>query len=223
MSHTLNRPPLISRFYHRFLDSGIAADFVRSVSGTYTLPTLHRLVNNGERMARRGAVLAVTLIGRSESISHVGRALRDPDRAVRLIAEDGIQDMWSRVGSFQQSQRLQMVMRLNAAGRLDAAVELVDEILEEHSEFGEAWFQRAEALLADGQFFEAIADCHRVLECEAYHFPAALTMSQCYLEMGDLPMAIDGLQRTLRIHPHLEFARAQVQRLERQMRERTDH
>ena len=99
---------------------------------------------------------------------------------------------------------------------------LADEILDQHPGFGEVWFQRAEALLGAGEYFEAIADCQRALECEIEHFPAALSMAQCYLELGDLPMAIDCLQWTLRIHPHLEFARAQVLRLERELREQTD-
>ncbi len=113
-------------------------------------------------------------------------------------------------------------MRLNAAGKIDEALTLADEILDEHPGFGEAWFQRAEAMLAAGAYFEAIADCQRTLECETQHFPATLNMAHCYLELGDLPMAIECLQRTLKIHPHLEFARAQMLRLERELREQTD-
>jgi tetratricopeptide (TPR) repeat protein len=216
------RVPHIVRFYHRYLDSGNAADFVRSVSATYTLATLHRLARDGNRLARRGAVLAITLLGHSESVPQVGRALHDSDRAVRLIAEDGIQAMWSRAGTFEQRQRLQMVMRLNAAGKTTEALALADRILDEHPGFGEAWFQRAEAQWTAGHYFAAIADCQRALECESEHFPAALSMAQCYLELGDLPMAITCLQQTLRIHPHLEIARAQMLRVKRELREQTD-
>jgi tetratricopeptide (TPR) repeat protein len=214
--------PLIARFYHRFLDEGSAADFIRSVSSIYTLPSLHRVMEDGGRMARRGAVLAVTLIGDAGSIPRVGRCLRDPDRAVRLIAEDGIQAMWERAGTFDQCQQLQMVMRFIAADRHTAAIELADSILQQSPEFGEAWFQRSEALMAQSQFFAAISGCQRALECEAFHFPAALALAQAYLEIGDLPAAIESLQYALQIHPHLEFARAQLLRLERELRGQAD-
>ena len=222
MSKHAVRPPLIARFYSRFLDDGDAAAFVRSVAESYSLATLHRLTTEGGRLGRRAAVLAVTLVGRASSIAVVGRALRDTDRGVRLIAEDGIQAMWNRVGTFEQCQRLQMVMRLNAAGQHAEALQLADQILSEHPEFGEVWFQRSEALMANGQYREAIVDCRRALECENCHFYAALGLARCNLELGDLTGAVECLQVTLRIHPHWDFARAQMARLEREMREQTD-
>jgi tetratricopeptide (TPR) repeat protein len=214
--------PAITRFYHRFLDNGHTADYVRSVAEVYTMATLHRLVRDGNRMARRGAVLAVTLMGRSESLRLVGRALRDPDRGVRLIAEDGIQTMWFRAGTFEQNQQLQMIVRLNAAARFAEATECAERILEQHAAFGEVWFQHGEAMWGDEDYVEAIADYQRALECEPHHFPAALSMAQCYLELGDLPMAIQCLEQTLDIYPYLEIARAQILRLERELREQTD-
>jgi tetratricopeptide (TPR) repeat protein len=214
--------PRIARLYHRFLDDGCTADFIRSVASVYTLSSLHRVMEDGGRMARRAAVLAVTLIGQAESVPKVGRCLRDPDRAVRLIAEDGLQAMWQRADTFDQCQRLQMVMRFNVSGEHRAAVELADSILERSPDFGEAWFQRSEALLAQSQFLAAIAGCRQALECESLHFPAALGMAQGYLEIGELTAAIDSLHGALQIHPHLEFARAQLLRLERELRGQTD-
>jgi tetratricopeptide (TPR) repeat protein len=204
------------------LDDGKAADFVRAVSQVYTLATLHRLMAGGGRFTRRAAALAVTLLGRAESVPQVGQALRDPDRAVRLIAEDGIQAIWDRGGDFEQCQQLQMIMRLNAAGQYAAAIALADRILEQAPDFGQVWFERAEALLAQGEYFAAIADYRRVLACESFHFPAALSMARCYLELGDPWAALQGLQHTLSIHPHLEFARAQLSRLRRELREQID-
>ncbi len=217
-----NRQPLIARFYYRFLDDGNVADFVRSVATAYTAATLHRLATDGERSTRRGAVLALTYVGRSESIPAVGQALRDEDRAVRVIAEDGLPGMWQRVGTFEQAQQLQLIMRYNAVGQYDEALRIADSILDRHGEFAEVWHQRAEAMAAQGQFYEAIADQQRALESEPYHFLASLGMAQCYLELGELPAAISCLQWTLQIHPTLDYARAQIRRLERDLREQTD-
>jgi tetratricopeptide (TPR) repeat protein len=217
-----SQTPAITRFYHRLLDNGNTADYVQSVAEVYTMATLHRLLRDGDRMARRGAVLAITLMGRTDSVKLVGEALRDPDRGVRLIAEDGIQSMWFRAGSFEQNQQLQMIVRLNAAAQFSEAGQWAERILEQHAAFGEVWFQHGEAMWGEGDYFEAIADYQRALECEPHHFPAALSMAQCYLELGDLPMAIQSLEQTLNIHPHLEIARTQMLRLERELREQTD-
>jgi tetratricopeptide (TPR) repeat protein len=179
-------------------------------------------MSGGGRLTRRAAALAVTLLGRTESVPRVGQALRDPDRAVRLIAEDGIQAMWDRGGDFEQCQQLQMIMRLNAAGQHGTAIALADRILDQAPDFGQVWFQRAEALSAQGEYFAAIADYRRALACESFHFPAALNMARCYLEVGDPWAAVQGLQQTLRIHPHLEFARDQLSRLRRELREQID-
>ena len=84
--------PLISRLYVRFVREGNSAAFIRSVAQTYTLATLHRVSREGDCVARRGAVLAITYLGGAESIAAVGQALRDTDRAVRLIAESGDPD-----------------------------------------------------------------------------------------------------------------------------------
>jgi tetratricopeptide (TPR) repeat protein len=204
------------------LDHGNTADFVQSVAEVYTLATLERLLREGDRMARRGAVMAITLMGRRDSIRPVGEALRDPDRGVRLIAEDGLQAMWFRAGTFEQNQQLQMVVRLNAAAQFGEALQRAERILDEHAAFGEVWFQHGESLWGEGDYIEAIADYQRALACEPHHFPAALSKAQCYLELGDLPGAIQSLEQTLDIHPHLEVARAQIVRLERELREQTD-
>ena len=214
--------PLISRLYVRFVREGNSAAFIRSVAQAYTLATLHRVSREGDCVARRGAVLAVTYLGGAESVAVVGQALRDTDRAVRLIAESGITAVWSRAGSIDQCHRLQAAMRLNRSGQHADAATLTDEILRENPTFAEAWYQRAVARYSLGDLKEAIGDSQQSLETNPYHFHAAVGLGQCYLELSDPSTAICCYQWALQIHPHLEFARAQVRRLERVLRERLD-
>lgn len=222
MSEQLDSQPLISRLYVRFVRQGNAAAFIRGVSQSYTLPTLHRVAHDGNCIARRGAVLAITYLGGAESIAAVGQALRDLDRAVRMIAESGVTSVWSRAGSSEQCQRLQAAMRLNRSGQYAQAIELADEILLEHPGFAEAWHQRALAQYSLGELDEAISDSQQALEANPYHFQAAVGLGQCYLERNEPSTAICCFQWALQIHPHLEFARAQVRRLQRELRERLD-
>ncbi len=218
-----HRPlPLISRLYSRFVREGNSAAFIRDVADSYTLPTLHRLSLQGDRVGRRAAVLAVTYLGGSSSIPFIGRALRDGDRAVRVIAEDGIRAVWSRVGSTDQRQRLQAVMRHNRSGQHEEAAVLAGGILSEHWGFAEVWYQRALANYAMAAFHDAVADSRQALRATPYHFPAAVGLGQCHLQLDDPKTAICCFQQALRVNPNLEFARLQIRRLKRDLRERQD-
>jgi tetratricopeptide (TPR) repeat protein len=214
--------PRIARFYYRFLDEGNAANFVKRVSQFYTLPTLHRLSVSGAVPVRRGAILALTMLGNGDSIYYLGEALRDTDRAVRLIAEDGLTALWHRAGTFQQSRLLQQIIRCNVAGLYADALRQADGLIAGDAEIAEAWYQRGMARAAMGDISESLADYQHALECDPYHFPSALAMAEGYLELSDLPSAIGCLQWTLQIHPYLDYARAQMNRLQRTLRGQAD-
>ena len=223
MSSSACYVPLVSRFYNRYLDDGRVADFVRDVSTHYSLGTLQRLSRHGDRLARRAAVLSLTILGRGESVPAVGEALRDTDRGVRLIAEDGLPAMWQRGGYQLHAHDLQRVARFNGEGAFAEAMQLADCLLSVDAGCGELWYQRGVALAGETRWSEAVDSLNRSLDCEAYHFHAAFTLAQCHLELDDLAAAVAGLEWTLRIHPYLEPAQSQVRRLRRKLREWTDH
>jgi tetratricopeptide (TPR) repeat protein len=222
VSLTSSRRPLLARFYYRYIDDGNVADFIHAVSRIYTLATLHRLSSSGQRCDRRGAVLALGLLGKAESIAFLADALHDEDRGVRLIAEDALPALWSRTGTAEDYRALQTVRRYRAARQNEDAARLAAEVLDQAPQFAEAWYQRSEALTSMGFHYEAIADSQRALDCEPYHFPAALLMARNYTELSDFTTAVSCVQWALQIHPHYEFARAQLRRLERRLREQTD-
>ena len=187
-------------------------------------PSRHSIerVKHGDNVARRGTVLALTWLGGVESMTPVGEALRDSDRAVRLIAENGIQSVWARAGSIEQCHRLQTIMRWNRGSQFHEAATLAGEILEENPGFSEVWYQRAFSRYGLSDFDAAIADSQQALEANPYHFHAAVGLGQCYLEREDPATALCCFQWALQIHPCLEFARAQVRRLQRELRKRLD-
>ena len=222
MSH-FELQPRIRRSYCRYLEDLDVAGFVRSVASDYTLATLHRLADHGDRVTRRSAFLAMSLIGGEESIAALGHGLRDSDRGVRMIAEDGLLSIWSRGPSAGQRGQLDLVACCNAAARYAEAHDVVDQILAVAPQFGHAWYLRCKASAGMGFHSEAIADGERALEFEPMHFLAAWAMADCYVEEGELSAAVSCLQWALRIHPHLESARVQLRRLKRVLREQTDY
>jgi tetratricopeptide (TPR) repeat protein len=169
----------------------------------------------GNRESRRAAVLALGLVGDYGSNAVVGRALVDPDRGVRSIAENTITNLWRRVGTETQRQRLGLLVRLNSAQQFKDCIRRASELIAEAPAIAEAWNQRAIAHYSLAQYRESIEDCRQALEINPYHFGAASGMGQCHLQLNEVDSALESFRRALKLNPNLEGVRASVAYLER--------
>ena len=212
------RTPLLHALYHQYLVDQESATFSERVAKRYTIGTLARVAEAGDRMARRAAVLAIGLLADYETNATLGRALHDRDRGVRILAENGIRVLWCRIGTRQQRKLLDRVIELNAAHRYKEAVNLATRLIEQAAWLAESWNQRALALFNLGRFAESIRDCNEALEINPYHFGAAAGMAQCHLQLKDRISALDCFQRALRLNPNLEGVRAHVLYLQRTLK-----
>jgi len=211
--------PLIVDYYEQYLVDQDAAVVIRQASERYTVATLERLSEWGGRMGRRGAVLALGFIGDYTSNAVMGRAMADPDRGVRTLAESGICNLWKRVGSKQQRSQLEKLARLNSSKQHDHALRLATNLIQESPWLAEAWNQRALAHYNRKEFDEAIRDCHQTLELNPYHFPAATGMGKCYLQMRNRVAALEAFRRALRLNPSLDDVRAHIDYLQKTLNE----
>jgi len=209
------RTPFLCLLYRRYLDDQDSAAFVGQVSRRYSQGTLQRLADNPNCEVRRAAVLALGFLGDYEVNHTVGRALHDKDRTVRILAENGIRRVWARAGNKRQQQRLETLVRLIAAAQYDEAVARATELIEKAAWYGEAWNQRAVAHFRLGRFVESIRDGHQALEVNPYHFDAANSMGQAYLQLENQVSALECFRRALRLNPNLEGVRVQIDRLSR--------
>lgn len=209
--------PLLLNFYEAFLDNEDSAHFLWGISNRYSIATLERLASMGDRVTRRAAVMALSLMGDFRVNATLGRALHDEDRGVRLIAENGIQEIWCREGNDQQQQELRVLARLNALGHFEQVIDRAGRLLRATPWIAEAWNQRAIARYQCEQFAEASQDCHQALELNPYHFAAAVGMGNCYLELNRPVEALECFQRALRLNPAMESVRAQVEFLQRSL------
>jgi tetratricopeptide (TPR) repeat protein len=214
------RLPFLTLLYQQYLANQDSAAFIRKLSQSYTQGTLERLASHNSPDVRRSSVLALGFLADYEANHAMGRALVDDDRTVRMLAENGIRNLWNRAGTEEQCQQLAVIIRLNTAQQYRQASERATRLIEEAPWFAEAWNQRAVAHFALGDFDESINDCHQALEINPYHFAAASGMGQAYLHLGDHISALDGFRRALRLNPNLEGARAQVTRLTKIIEER---
>jgi len=209
------RHPRLLVLYRRYLDDQDSKGFVRRLAKHYAAGTLERLAEHHSRQVRRAAVLALGFVGDYEVNHALGRALLDDDRTVRLLADNAIRAVWTRAGNDQQRRRLDRIIRLNASRKFEAAAQRATELIEQAPGLAEAWNQRAIAQAHLGQLSESIRDCHQALELNPYHFVAATSMGQAYLELDHPISALQSFRRALRLNPDLEGVRVQVVRLAR--------
>ncbi len=211
--------PVISRFYNQYLNDENSASFIMQVATRYTNATLERLTLSQSRTTRRAAVLALGFLGDYSSNAIFGRALHDEDRGVRVLADNGIREVWMRSGSIPQRQELSIIARLNDSHQHEEAIIRVEELIEEAPWIAESWNQRAIALFRMERYEESANDCHQTLELNAYHFGAAVGMAHCYLELCDAFAALDNFRRAVKLNPGLEGVRAQIDYLQRTLEE----
>lgn len=207
--------PLLHRIYQAYLVDQNTTAFSDNVAKRYTIGTLERLAASGDRMSRRAAVLSLGLFSDYRSNAALGRALHDPDRGVRMLAENGIRAVWCRSGNSAQRKSLQGVIDLNAARHFETAVKRATTLIAHAPWLAEAWNQRALAHFSRRKFAESIRDCEQTLEMNPYHFGAATGMAQCHLQLGNRAAALACFRRALALNPNLEGVRAHVFYLQR--------
>lgn len=209
------RPASLDKLYQQYLNDEHSANFIAAVSSQYTIGALERLAAFGQRVSRRAAVLALSFLADYSSNAVLGRLLHDKDRAVRLLAEHGLRQVWFRAGNQKQFYQLQKLVRLNDNGQYEETIELANEMIEAAPGLAEAWNQRAIAWYGLLEFEDSAMDCHQALEINPYHFNAAMGMGHCYLQLEDPEAALDCFRRALSLNPSLENVRIQVRQLEK--------
>lgn len=220
VSETTPRQPALTIIFQSYLEDENTARFIAEVSRRYTVGTLERLAEFGDRIVRRAATMALGFLADYSSNQVLGRRMSDQDRGVRLLAENGIRDVWERDGNESQRQRLQAIVRHNRGHQSVQAAQLATELIEESPWFAEAWNQRAVAYFHLGRYLDSANDCHQALELNAYHYAAAVGMGMSYLEMEDLRAALDCFKRALKLNPDLEDVRTRVALLKQSLKKR---
>jgi len=212
--------PLLLAIYNRYLEDRDSAGLILRTSEAYSIGTLQRLASHQRREVRRAAIVALCLIGGYECNATVGRAMSDEDRAVRILAENGIRWLWRRDGNPRQQRELAVIIRLNTSKAASEAHQRADQLVDSAPRIGEAWNQRAIAQFNLKRFTAAIGDCRQALELNPYHFAAAVGMGQCHIEKGEDRLALECFQRALRLNRNLEGVRACVRYLQRTLEDR---
>ncbi len=220
MDNDYSQRPLLVYHYERYLVDQNIGSYVRSVTSSYTIGGLERVVMSGDPVARRGAVIALGRLADYRSNGVLGRALVDKDRGVRTLAEHAIQQVWLRIGTPTQQRHLVAVGEQLEEREFERACQLATALVDEAPWIAQAWYYRSKAFFQLEQYDAATRDSHQALEVNAYHFLAASTMGQAYMQLSDSISALDSFRRALRLNPSMEEVRAQVIHLQRTLKDK---
>jgi len=220
MSQDFPQRPLLAYHYERYLVDQNVNAYIRSVTSSYAVGSLERVVLAGDRTARRGAVLALSRLADYRSNAVLGRVLNDSDRGVRTLAENGIRRLWMRVGTPAQQRHLVAIREHLEEREHERATQLATAVVEDAPWIAQGWYFRGKAFFQMEQYEAAIQDCHQALEVNAYHFLAASVMGQAYQLLDNPVAALESFRRALRLNPSMEEVRSQVIHLQRTLKEK---
>ncbi len=219
MSDDFSRYPLVDCLYHRYLVDENSAAFIQAVSQVYNLGALQRLARYGQPLTRRASVLAIGFLGDFSVNETMGRALSDQDRGVRMLADHGIRQVWMRQGSAAEQSSVKRLHYLSNRHQMDQLIVEATMLIEQNPLLAEAWNQRAIGFSAEGDLESAIEDCKETLNCNRFHFPAAIGLAHCCLQIDDGAAALESFRLALDINPDLEFVRRHIRHLEKTVNE----
>ena len=134
-----------------------------------------------------------------------------------MLADHGIRELWQRQGTAGQQESLRRIFRLVDQSRREYAITAATQLIEVNPEFSEAYSQRAIAFCALGDYEAALVDCREALQFNRYHFPAAIGLAHCCMQIDEASGALAGYRLALNINPDLDSVRRQVSRLERML------
>jgi len=184
----------------------------RQVARWYTEGTLQRLLTHRDPETRRGAVLALGLVGTMESNGPLARVLHDEDTAATRMAADALWQVWFRGGTEDQNAELQRVLHLPDFLQILAGL---DDLARQAPQFAEVYNQRAILYFRRGEFARSVTDCERVLELNPYHFGAQAGMGQCFMKMRKPRAALRAFRQALLTNPTMTHLSEMIETLER--------
>jgi tetratricopeptide (TPR) repeat protein len=130
------------------------------------------------------------------------------------FVEDEIWELWMHNPHHRAAEVLDKAATDIAMQRFDIAETRLVSLLRRCPNYAEAWNKRATLYYLLGRDEESVHDIHRVLELEPRHFGALSGLGEICLARGDDLAARLAFQTALRLNPHLEAVREELDKLD---------
>lgn len=128
------------------------------------------------------------------------------------VFEREIWGLWMRSGDPKIDAKLQTGTFLMQTRRSAEAMEAFDNLIADVPDYAEAWNKRATLHYMVGNYESSLADIAETLAREPRHFGALAGEALIYLAQDEKEKAVDAIQRTLAIHPHMRGAEEMLRR-----------
>jgi tetratricopeptide (TPR) repeat protein len=174
---------------------------------------LQALENRDDVEGRRHAVRTLQDAGTMADVPRLVRALRDPDYAVRVLAEQALWEIWSRSGNQEITRLFENGTHALSQGRWPEAVAAFTTIIDRDPDFAEGWNKRATAYYLMGEYQKSLADCDEVVKRNPLHYGALSGYGMIYIQLDQPAKALEYFERALAVNPNLDGVQNTVERL----------
>ena len=166
---------------------------------------------------RRGAYVALGVLGKREDLPLLFSALYDNDKLIRKIAEEGIWKVWGRSGNPSHDRLYQHGVHQMQSGELGGAVGSFTTLIELAPEFAEAWNKRATLYFMLGKNDLSISDCEEVLSREPNHFGALSGYGLLMLRQRKYQRALEYFEQALTANPNMPGVQRNIEMITEQL------
>lgn len=128
--------------------------------------------------------------------------LQAADANIRQVATEALWRLWYTQKGAYGAQILVRSQNLLDQGQAREAETVLNEAVVAMPDFAEAWNRRAVLYYVQQRYWQAIADCGKVLELVPYHFGALHGLGLCHMALGNHTAAIQAFRRALEVQPY---------------------
>jgi tetratricopeptide (TPR) repeat protein len=172
---------------------------------------LKALENRTDAVARRQGLRTLAATGTMADVPRIAQALRDPDRAVRIIAEAALWEIWSRSGDREIDRLFAAGVQEMSEGRWDDAVTTFTKVIARKPEFAEGWNKRATVYYLMGEYQKSLADCDEVMKRNPFHYGALSGYGMIYGQLDQPLRALEFYEQALGVNPNLDGVRNAIE------------
>jgi len=156
---------------------------------------------------------------RSEQLDKLfARLIKSSDDAEAQRLEQSIWSLWMTSDSPTADALLAQAMKASAADETATALSILDNLIEVHPDYAEAWNKRATVYFLIGRYNDSLRDIDKVLELEPRHFGALSGRGMIKREQGDLAAARAAFEEALSFNPHMEGVKRALEEIESEER-----
>ena len=202
-----------------FKNSGDDAKLKQLLNANYSETDLVTYLRSKDPLLGRAAGAALRLIGTSEAIPALVKALKNDDPGTRYNAEYALWEIWSHSGDEAVDAMLADGKNLLKNEAYQQAVERFTTVIEAAPNFAEGYNQRAIAYFMLEEWSKAVRDCRQTISLNPNHFGAFAGMGHVYVRLGKIDEAIEAYKQALAINPNLISIAEAILRLRSQMQD----